>query len=356
MKSTVCKCLLQFSIICCSVINTQAQLGITKVRPANMGAPETSLDLASEPSQADASANFQGSPIGALTVGSGINYNGGFVINPVHVYFIWYGNWANNNAPSILPDLIMALDQSPYLNIMTTYWGKTATGPSTSVIKNLTNRVSYGGQAFDFYSHGSHLDDTGAKDVVSTALATFGGGDPFGVYFVLTSADVRQTRGDQEFCIQYCGYHGHTFRNNINLIYSVVGNPDRCPSSCEAQQIGPNGNAGADGMASVIAHEFTEAITDPNGDAWFDFSGNELADKCSWIFGPTFITPNGAQANVTLGTRNFLLQELWVNTGAGFCDLAYFGSPTPPPSGGGGGGGGGGHTCSPTPKGHLPIC
>jgi hypothetical protein len=47
-----------------------------------------------------------------------------------------------------------------------------------------------------------------------------------------------------------------------------AGNPARCIANCAAQTIGPNGDAGVDGMISIIAHELTEAASDPNGSAW----------------------------------------------------------------------------------------
>ena len=55
-----------------------------------------------------------------------------------------------------------------------------------------------------------------------------------------------------------------------DIKYAFVGNPDRCPVACAAQTTGPNGNAGADGMASIIAHELEEAVTDPDLNAWYD--------------------------------------------------------------------------------------
>lgn len=105
--------------------------------------------------------------------------------------------------------------------------------------------------------------------------------------------------------------------------FSFVGNPDRCPSACEAQSTGPNGNAGADGMASIIAHELEEAVTDPDLNAWYDGRGAENADKCAWTFGTTFRAPNGAAANMALGSRNYLIQQNWVNSGSGFCALKF---------------------------------
>jgi hypothetical protein len=74
-------------------------------------------------------------------------------------------------------------------------------------------------------------------------------------------------------------------------------------------------------MASIIAHELEEAVTDPDLNAWYDGRGAENADKCAWTFGTTYHAPNGALANVALGSRNFLIQQNWVNSGSGFCAL-----------------------------------
>ena len=54
-------------------------------------------------------------------------------------------------------------------------------------------------------------------------------------------------------------------------------------------------------MASIIAHELEEAVTDPDLNAWYDSRGYENADKCAWTFGTTYTAANGAEANMTLG-------------------------------------------------------
>jgi Phosphate-induced protein 1 conserved region len=77
--------------------------------------------------------------------------------------------------------------------------------------------------------------------------------------------------------------------------YSFVGNPDRCPSACEMQTISPNNDSGADGVASIMAHEAEEMLTDPDLNAWYDSRDVENADKGAWTFGPTTGTiGNGA--------------------------------------------------------------
>jgi hypothetical protein len=136
---------------------------------------------------------------------------------------------------------------------------------------------------------------------------------------VLTSADVNESSG---FCTQYCGWHTHASIGGQDIKYAFIGNPDRCPSACEEQTTGPNGNAGADGMASIIAHELEEAVTDPDLNAWYDRRGYENADKCAWTFGTTY-TSGGALANVKLGSRNYLIQRNWVNAGGGYCSMSY---------------------------------
>ena len=134
------------------------------------------------------------------------------------------------------------------------------------------------------------------------------------------SADVNETSG---FCTQYCGWHTRGTISGTDIKYAFIGNPDRCPSACQAQTVGPNGNAGADGMASIIAHELEEAVTDPDLNAWYDSRGMENADKCAWTFGSVYLLPNGAYANMVLGGLNYLIQRNWVNASGGYCATSY---------------------------------
>ncbi len=47
-----------------------------------------------------------------------------------------------------------------------------------------------------------------------------------------------------------------------------MGSTLRCPNTCQVQTVGPNGASALDGVASILAHEIAETITDPNTDAW----------------------------------------------------------------------------------------
>jgi hypothetical protein len=249
--------------------------------------------------------------------GNGITYHGGPLLgvlgsSPVSVYYIWYGNWSGNTAVTILTDLAQNIAPSPYYNINTTYYN----GSNAHVV----NSITYAGSTTDNYSRGTSLSDSAIQGVVSDAITS--GRLPnntSALYFVLTSQDVTASSG---FCTQYCGWHTYGTISGSNIKYSFVGNPARCPSACAAQTQGPNGNAGADGMASIIAHELEETVTDPNLNAWYDSRGAENADKCAWTFGSTY-TVNGALANMRLGNRDYLIQQNWVNAAGGYCAKSY---------------------------------
>jgi len=249
---------------------------------------------------------------------NGISYHGGPVmLGTVNIYYIWYGNWSGNTATTILTDFAKTLGGSPYYAINTTYYNGSGA--------HLSSSVAFKGSTTDSYSRGASLTDASVAAIVSSAISHHKlPKDNNGVYFVLTSADVNETSG---FCTQYCGWHGAIPVGFSLVKYAFVGNPDRCPSACMEQGTGPNDNAGADGMASTIAHETEESATDPLIFGWYDDQGEENADKCAWTFGAQYTAPNGAKANMKLGARDFLIQRNWVNDAGGYCDLQY-----PPPT------------------------
>jgi hypothetical protein len=249
----------------------------------------------------------------SASAGIPIEYNGGYVMGgQTHVYVVWYGDWSGWLAPTILPDFLQHIGGSPYFAINTTYDDQHG--------RVVANDVTLAAQITDAYSHGSSLGDGDVGDIVAQAI---GGGqlplDVHGVYFVFTSADV--TEGS--FCGGYCGYHSYQLVGDVDVKYAFVGNPAQCPSGCEPQSLSPNGSASADGMASIVAHELEETVTDPYADAWFDANGDENGDKCAWTFGDQYTTADGASANVHLGDRDYLIQQNWVNdTSGGGCALS----------------------------------
>src|SRR4051812_38819890 len=71
-------------------------------------------------------------------------HNGPVMFANKHLYYIWYGNWNNNNAPNILTDFAQTLGGSPYFKIDSTY------GDSAGRVVN--NTLTFNGSANDNYS------------------------------------------------------------------------------------------------------------------------------------------------------------------------------------------------------------
>ena len=250
---------------------------------------------------------------GGKTTDNGIEYHGGPVMHgSPTLYFIWYGNWSNDTATTLLPKLISDLSGSGYEHINATY------NDGTGSVSGL---LTYGGSTTDSYSHGTSLADADIQAIVTAHCGALGNCDPNAIYFVLTSSDVKESSG---FCSQYCGWHDDMSVNGTDVKYAFVGNPEQCPSSCEEQTTSPNDNAGADGMASIIAHESEEAISDPDLNAWYDRRGNENADKCAWTFGTESTASNGSKYNFTGSSgTHWLIQQNWVNASGGFCAMSH---------------------------------
>ncbi len=298
--------------LCAAVFSARAEVGETLEKtPAGVHGRN---DGGNHEHENDGPGGQPNGNAGFATTGNGISYHGGpIMLGTTNVYYIWYGNWTGNNAPTILDNLITGLSGSPYYNINTTY--------TNSSGAHVSNSLALGAQVDDNYSRGKSLSDSAVFGVVSSALTS---GrlpkDPNGVYFVLTSQDVDETSG---FCTQYCGWHTFGSVGGTPIKFSFVGNAARCLNACAAQSTSPNGNAGADAMASIVSHELEEAVTDPQLNAWFDSRGFENADKCAWTFGATSVASNGSRYNMVLNGVQYLIQRNWVNANGGFCALKF---------------------------------
>ncbi len=257
-------------------------------------------------------------PVGAATVaGAGINYHGGPVMNGLtKVYVLYYGTWTANQM-TIVNSLLQTLGGTPTFRTNTTYYS--LSGTTKSYVQNSVTLMS---THVDNYSLGKTLSDANIQTLVGNAItAGWFPKDTNAVYFVLTAPDVKESSG---FGSRYCGWHTHGTIGGSDIKYSFVGNPATiAPAGCGVVTPSPNGDGGVDAMTSVIFHELSEAVTDPDLNAWYDTAGNENADKCAWKFGTLLSAANGANYNVSFGGRNWKLQQNWVNAGTGSCTVTY---------------------------------
>jgi len=109
-----------------------------------------------------------------------------------------------------------------------------------------------------------------------------------------------------------CAYHSWFGSGASTTLYANMPFAALVPSACSPSQ-SPNGNA-ADATINVLSHEHNEAITDPNGNAWFDLLGYENGDKCAWTFGTPLGSTSFGQYNQAIGTGKYYLQQEWSNS------------------------------------------
>jgi hypothetical protein len=119
----------------------------------------------------------------------------------------------------------------------------------------------------------------------------------------------------------YCAYHS-AFNSGGETAYATMPFPiynSPVGFSCTTEDLGgphtiqaPNGDADADVEISPLSHEMAEAITDPNGNAWYDAAGYENGDDCAYIYG-TLSGSNGGLWNQVVNGHHYLTQEEFSN-------------------------------------------
>lgn len=322
-----------FLILCLLLTGCPAEVmpdegGISEAGASDVKYDVTIKDAGIDTKNPEAGLNFDMEPPSPATIKY---FNGSIMTVPAKVYLLWYGSWNNSSTIPLIEDLVMGLSESPYFNITSTYF---ANGTIDSQLKinqigNIfaTSKLIFGKSVLIEPTLGKNLTDVDIFMIVSNAVDNQQvPADPNAIYLVLTSSDVRQGSFGG-FCGSYCGWHDHhVYNQTIELKFGFIGDPAQCLDVCTAKtkydeygiDHSPNSNWSADGMASVIAHELTETITDPVWDlsrGWQDDFGYENADKCAWNYGPVYLTSGGSVANVKLGNREYLLQQNWLLDG-----------------------------------------
>ena len=277
------------------------------------------------------------SAAGAAGTSNGINYHGGPIVPAEHVVSIYWArtqvfpggptpgtSGGASSDGSLVGYYLRNLGGSSYYNINTTY-ADTVGGGHT-----VANALSYTGYWAD---NGSTAPAAGSSPTDAQIQAEIGSyftttnttPDSSTVYTVFSASGVNLGGGAYS---QYCAYHGDFLYKGAVVLYAVMPYDDA--AGCNALAGSPNNDPAGDAEVNVLSHELEEANTDPQLNAWYDGSGAENGDKCAWNFGTTFLsTTNGnGAANITVGTRDFLVQQNWLNANGGGCYQGYT-SPAP---------------------------
>jgi hypothetical protein len=257
-------------------------------------------------------------------------HNGPVLRGTQNIYLIWYGCWADTcgfagdtKTMSVLGNFITAIGNSRYAQINSTYTDAAGQPAASAFI--------YGGDIIESsYSQGLELKQSDVVAILSYLVNSFLlPQDPNGIYVVVSSADIAAE--EMNFCKPGAPpFHGRGLVNGSPLNFIYLGNPNRCPSVAGPQfsRLGPtpNDSYAGDVLVSNLAHAINAIVTNPLGNGWYDRYGFENTDKCQDAlgqpsFGETYLTANGARANVRMGSRDYLIQQNWVNDRRARCAM-----------------------------------
>ena len=124
----------------------------------------------------------------------------------------------------------------------------------------------------------------------------------------------------------FCAYHGSVdFKDVGHVVYSVEPFGER--PGCNSLQLD---GSSPPTQNSLLSHELIESITDPDGDAWWNFSGDldllqfEIGDECQWVnFQP--MTAGFLLDEVSLNGRQYFIQSEYNDHSNGCTDGPHSG-------------------------------
>ncbi|HMA18708.1 MAG TPA: hypothetical protein VKS03_09735 [Thermoanaerobaculia bacterium] len=227
--------------------------------------------------------------------GQNIVYWGGPVIQSAKSVAIFWGpSWADgqgnlNATASEMLGFFAQFGTTGEYKVITQYSGIQQT--------NLTNTFWW-----DSSAPPTNVTDAALEAEVVKYFNQGGVADESTVYSVFLPPGSYSSYGSSTSCggpnLRYCAYHSNFSYSGKDIKYASLPNP-----SCGGCQW--TGFTVAQNLEHFACHETREAVTDPDGNAWFDRRGYEADDKCAWSPAPF------------IGTGGYGYQWEWSNAASG---------------------------------------
>jgi hypothetical protein len=249
--------------------------------------------------------------------GGGLLYHNGPIIKTAYVVPIFWGpSWGsggadNSKATSITKYIAggttgSAVDKG--FGVTGEYNTITQYSQSGSVFIQQSNLGSGGGAIYDSSTPPTNVTDSALQKEVLKVTNNAPRTDT--IYEVFLPSASYSSSGTATSCggpnLTYCAYHGNFASSGLDVKYASMPYP-----SCGGCQ--SSGFSATQNFEHFISHETREAVTDPDGTAWYDRRGNEADDKCAWS--PTPFTDSSTGVNDD-GTA-FAYQYEWSNANSG---------------------------------------
>ena len=224
--------------------------------------------------------------------GSNLIDHGGPVLAADSTYAIWWG------APTAWP----SDTQSGIDALFSGFNGTSFLGVANQYMRGGTATSSFVSNFFDSSSPPSRSPSnaTLANEVCAVLNANGVPPSSSAIYFIYTSNFPSRAN--------FCAFHTFGTCNGVTIQFAYMPNTTGIAGCDPGDLFGCNSfSQGTRSLANVTSHEYMEAITDPDLNAWFDSSGQEIGDKCAWQF----------QSCVTMTSGSWQLQEEWSNAAGG---------------------------------------
>jgi hypothetical protein len=221
-----------------------------------------------------------------------LTYHGGAVMTTAAVRAVFWG--ASWDDPSFVVDKISGMD-SFYANYSGSGYAKTNTEYKNASNQAVTSTVSYFGHVVDHSSTPRRIPST--SEVLNEVCTVIGPDIVSADGYYPVYIDV--PRGHA----QYCAWHSHGPCGGKDIQFGLVLNLDG-DAGCDPGDKTSGHSQGLAAIANVSGHELSEAVTDPDLNAWYDAQGAENADKCAWAFSNTL---------VKIGSSSWKIQGNWSN-------------------------------------------
>src|ERR1700693_1400909 len=210
-----------------------------------------------------------------------ISYHGGPVITSAKVVSIFWGSqWGTDTNPSALAQGILGFfaqfGSTGEYNVITQYSGIQKT--------NLTNTYWV-----DTSDPPTNVTDSAVINEVINYFGSHAGPDASTIYEVFLPSTSYASFGNSDSCggpnLVFCAYHSNFSHGGVDVKYASMPYPS-C-SGCHW-----TGFSVPHDFENFACHETREAVTAPDGNAWYDRRGYEADDKGAWSPAP-FIAAGG---------------------------------------------------------------
>ena len=256
--------------------------------------------VVSQPAVAERISELNGKHVQALphrgrAIGRGargsnnVSYHNGPVLHRAKVVPVFWGpstTWGTNGTPSALAQAV--------INFLAQF-GTTGEYNTITQYYDFAGSVQLGTLTTTYWIDNS-TPPTNVTDAIlqNEVVKAFGyvALDTSTIYEIFLPPTSYSSYGTQTSCggtpLTYCAYHGNFTYGATDVKYASLPYP-----SCSGCQW--PGWTTAQNFQHFACHETREAVTDPDGNAWFDSHLNEADDKCAWSPAPFLVNGFGYQ-------------------------------------------------------------